>query len=126
MGLIGFTIMEMCRRTRASHANRDPLWWLYWCAALATPSRMHQQKPVLRYRSHSRSHVSRATFSVVTKSHEISVANAVLESVTRMRGKATGRSPGDRKELARNIEEWRREYDLELQGERASLLMPLV
>lgn len=48
----------------------------------------------------------------------------ILESVTRMRGMLTDHA-ADQKKLARNLEEWRRECDLELRGEQALLLMPL-
>jgi hypothetical protein len=49
----------------------------------------------------------------------------ILESVMRMCGMLTDHA-ADQKKLARNIEEWRCECDLELRGERALLLMSLV
>ena len=48
----------------------------------------------------------------------------ILESVTRIRGMLTDHA-ADQKKLTRNIEEWRRECDLELRGEQALLSMPL-
>ena len=49
----------------------------------------------------------------------------ILESITQMHGMLTDHV-ADQKKLARSIEEWRHKCDLELQGEHALLLMPLV